>query len=59
MIHVQSRDDGNLQLNNEQRSATQTSLQLLNETDGYRPMRSTTPVYGDEDADETIANIHI
>ena len=59
MIHVQSHDDGQSQINEEQRSATQNSLQLLNENDGYKAMRSTTPIYGDDDTNETIANIHI
>jgi len=59
MIHVQTRDDENDQFNDEQRSATQNSLQLLNDNDGYKPMRSTTPIYGDGDLDEHIADIHI
>jgi hypothetical protein len=59
MIHVQSRDDGNSQLNDEQRTETQNSLQLLNENDDYKPIRPTTPIYGDEDANEKISNIHI
>jgi hypothetical protein len=59
MIHVQTRDDGNDQLNDEQRSATQNSIQLLHENDGYKLIRSTTPIYGDEDLNERIADIHI
>ncbi len=59
MIHVQTREDGNDQLNDEQRSATQNSIQLLHENDGYKLMRSTTPIYGDEDLNERIADIHI
>lgn len=59
IIHVQSHDDGTNQLNAEQRSATQNSLQLLNESDGYKPMHSTTPIYGDEDSNEKVVNINI
>ena len=59
MIHVQARDDGEGQLNDEQRSATQNSIQLLNDIDGYKPMRSTTPIYGEEELNEKIADIHI
>lgn len=38
---------------------TKKSLQLLNENDGYQQMRSTTPLYGDKDAKDKVANIHI
>jgi len=60
IIHVQTcDDDDNSQLNDEQKSATQNSIQLLNENNGYKHLRSTTPVYGDEDSNEKIANIYI
>jgi hypothetical protein len=59
MIHVQSRDNENFQLNDEQRSATQNSIELLNINDSYRPIRSRTPVYGDENSNEKIADIDI
>jgi hypothetical protein len=64
MIHVQSHlnedeEDKNAQLNAEQIETTKSSLQLLNENDGYKPIRSATPVYGDENSNEKIANIYI
>ena len=37
------------QLNDEQKSITKNSIHLLNENDSYKPIRSTTPIYGDED----------
>lgn len=57
MIHVQSNSDENL--NDEQIEMNKKSLQLLNDNDGYRQMHSTTPIYGDEDANDKVANIHI
>ncbi|CAF4027852.1 unnamed protein product [Rotaria sp. Silwood2] len=66
MIHVQSRltdDDAddyeNFELNDEQRVATKNSIQLLNNNDAYKSVRSITPVYGNEDTNEKIANIYI
>ncbi|CAF0969870.1 unnamed protein product [Rotaria sordida] len=67
MIHVQSHlndddDDNNrnFELNDEQRAATKNSIQLLNNNnDGYKAVRSITPVYGNEDSNEKIANIYI
>jgi hypothetical protein len=58
MIHVQSHNDDE-QLNDEQIEMNKKSLQLLNENDGYEQMRSTTPIYGDKDTNNKIANIHI
>ena len=72
-IHVQSRskdqhneddDDDNEEdawAEEEQRTQTKQSLQLLNENDGYRTVRDVVPVFGDE-VDGTrkrVANIEI
>ena len=69
-IHVQSRstdqhtndhDDDDAAVNEEQRTRTKQSLQLLNENDGYRTVRDVVPVFGDE-VDGTrkrVANIEI
>ncbi len=59
MIYVESHDNENIHLTDEQRSTTQNSIQLLNENDAYKSRRSTTPIYGDNDLNETISNIHI
>lgn len=61
MIYVQSQlnEDDEQQLNDEQIQMTKKSLQLLNENDGYQQARSTTPIYGDKNVDDQIANIHI
>ncbi len=59
MIYVESHDNENIHLTDEQRSTTQNSIQLLNENDVYKSRRSTTPIYGDDDLNETISNIHI
>jgi hypothetical protein len=65
LIHVQSRlngdedDEPSSKLNDEEIATTKSSLQLLNDHDGYRPARSTTPVYGDDDANDRVANIRI
>jgi len=58
MIHVQSHNDDE-QLNDEQIEMNKKSLQLLNEQNRYQQMRSTTPIYGDTDTKDKIANIHI
>ena len=71
-IHVQSRlkdqreedDDDNEEdawADEEQRSRTKQSLQLLNENDGYRTVRDVVPVFGDEadGARKRVANIEI
>ncbi|CAF1037851.1 unnamed protein product [Rotaria sp. Silwood1] len=66
IIHVQSRltdydddDDENFELNDEQREATKTSIQLLNNNNAYKSARSITPVYGNDDTNEKISNIYI
>lgn len=58
-IHVQSHDKEGVHLSDEQRSATEHSIQLLNENDDYKSQRSTTPIYGEGDLKDKIANIHI
>ncbi len=61
IIHVQSHlnEDDDEELNDEQIEMTKKSLQLLNETDGYQQRRATTPIYGDRDVNDKVANIHI
>jgi hypothetical protein len=61
MIHVQSNinENDDEKLNDEQIEMNKKSLQLLNEYDGYEEMRSTTPIYGDGNTNDKIANIHI
>ena len=64
MIHVQSRvnengDEPDSKLDDEQIAITKNSLQLLKNNDNYRSIRSTTPVYGDEDTHDRVANIQI
>ncbi|UJR25433.1 hypothetical protein I4U23_006780 [Adineta vaga] len=65
MIHVQSQSNNNDDhdndddLDEEQVETTKKSLKLLNENNGYQPARATTPVYGDDDTDKKVANIHI
>jgi len=65
MIHVQSHIDENdddkqeQTFDDEQIETTKKSLQLLNDADGYEPIRSTTPIYGDRNANDKVANIHI
>ena len=63
VIHVQSHgnehDTDEQQLNDEQIEATKKSLQLLRDEDGHEQIRSTTPIYGDRDAHDKVANIHI
>ena len=61
MIHVQSNlnENDDEQLNDEQIEANKKSLQLLNDQDQYRRMRPVTPIYGDDDAHDKVANINI
>ncbi|CAF1466757.1 unnamed protein product [Adineta ricciae] len=62
MIHVQSNTneyDDDEELNNEQVQTTKKSLKLLDENNGYQSIRAATPVFGDDDTDRKVANIHI
>lgn len=61
MIHVQSNENDNDDetLNDEQIETTQKSLRLLNDQHGYQQNRSTVPVFGDDDENNKVANIHI
>jgi len=59
MIHVQSHENDNETLDDEQAETNKKSLQLLNDNNRYEQKRSTTPVYGDEDTNTTVAQVHI
>ena len=62
MIHVQSNShehDDNEELDNDQVQTTKKSLKLLDENNGYQSIRAATPVFGDDDTDRKVANIHI
>ncbi len=62
MIHIQSRSnpaDDSSQLTDEQRAVTKNSIQLLNENNGDKAIRSTTPICVNEDSNEKLANINI
>jgi hypothetical protein len=59
MIHVQSHENDNEALDDEQAETNKKSLQLLNDNNRYEQKRSTTPVYGDEDTNTTVAQVHI
>ena len=38
---------------------TKKSLQLLNDRKDYPPKRATTPIYGDDNAEDKVPSIHI
>ncbi|CAF0785681.1 unnamed protein product [Adineta steineri] len=61
MIHVQSNinENDDETLNDEQVQTNKKSLQLLHNNNGYEQARSTTPVYGDDDRNHKVPNIHI
>jgi hypothetical protein len=61
MIHVQSNlnENDDEQLNDEQIETNKKSVQLLNDQDQYRPTSASTPVYGDRDAHDKVANVDI
>lgn len=65
MIHVQGllddeNGDENFQLNDQQKTATKNSIQLLiNNNYDDTAMRSVTPVYNEDDINKRIADIHI
>jgi hypothetical protein len=63
MIHVQSHinenDDDDQNLNDEQIETTKKSIQLLSDNSGHQQKRSTTPIFGDGDTEDTVANVHI
>lgn len=58
-IHVQTRDNDNVPWTDEQRSATQHSIQLLNDNIDQTFQRTATPIYGDENVEEKMSTIHI
>ncbi|CAF4404276.1 unnamed protein product, partial [Adineta steineri] len=61
MIHVQSNinENDDETLNDEQVQTNKKSLQLLHDNNGYEQARSTTPVYGDDERNHKVPNIHI
>lgn len=65
MIHVQSQvhengdDDDDQNLNDEQIETNKKSIQLLSDTSGYQQKRVATPIFGDGDTEDKVANVHI